>query len=545
MKHNRLFLTTFYSIFFLIGFFTFKDYGIGIEEIFQRASSFYWIKFILDFTNLEQLKNLNNLKLLEVYDLNPELPKVTQNLAYGVVFDLPAGFIELLLNFDNFDDNIYLKHFLSFIVFLISAICFSLLLIKRFSNFYVTFFGSLAYCFSPKIYGASFFDGKDLFFLSLFTITIYFYQKFENKKKLLGLIIFALFAAFLTSSRPPGLMVPISFIVIYFFKIISNGEINKNLTIIFTFIATYLILLYLHWPFLWNFFSYRIYEMYEYANITFFFDGEFYKQRALPVSFIPKWIFISTPLFILFFFIIGFFLILKRFFLRIINVKEEFRKVYKFDFWRGKEEQIDLFILLCLFQTIIVYLTFNDELTASWRHFFFFHFFLIFYFCFTINYFFLMFRKSKIIFLFPLILIMFNIEMIYKLYVYHPYQYSYFNNYLSKKGKMMYERDTAHLSRLEAIKVIISDSNENKIVKVGSASASPLVDILLMLPEEQIKKIKLIGNDNLEKADYIYTNFIYEINTNYNKKYEIPKNFNLYKSVIKNDTLIYSIYKRK
>ena len=135
--------------------------------------------------------------------------------------------------------------------------------------------------------------------------------------------------------------------------------------------------------------------------------------------------------------------------------------------------------------------------------------------------------------------------MIYKLYVYHPYQYSYFNNYLSKKGKMMYERDTAHLSRLEAIKVIISDSNENKIVKVGSASASPLVDILLMLPEEQIKKIKLIGNDNLEKADYIYTNFIYEINTNYNKKYEIPKNFNLYKSVIKNDTLIYSIYKRK
>ena len=232
MKHNRLFLTTFYSIFFLIGFFTFKDYGIGIEEIFQRASSFYWIKFILDFTNLEQLKNLNNLKLLEVYDLNPELPKVTQNLAYGVVFDLPAGFIELLLNFDKFSDNIHLKHFLSFIFFFISAVCFSFFLIKRFSNFYVTFFGTLAYCLSPKIYGASFFDGKDLFFLSLFTITIYSYQKYENRKKIINLIVFSLLTAFLTSTRPLGLMMPISFLAIYFFKIISNGEINKNLTII-------------------------------------------------------------------------------------------------------------------------------------------------------------------------------------------------------------------------------------------------------------------------------------------------------------------------
>ena len=37
--------------------------------------------------------------------------------------------------------------------------------------------------------------------------------------------------------------------------------------------------------------------------------------------------------------------------------------------------------------------------------------------------------------------------MIYKSYLYHPYQYSYFNNLMSKKRKN-YLRDTAHLSRL-------------------------------------------------------------------------------------------------
>lgn len=545
MKHNRLFLTTFYSIFFFIGFFTFKDYGIGIEEIFQRASSFYWIKFILDFTNFEQLKNLSNLKLLEVYNLNPELPKVTQNLAYGIVFDFPSGLIELLLNFDKFSDNIYLKHFLSFIVFLISAVCFSLLLIKRFSNFYVTFFGSLAYCFSPKIYGASFFDGKDLFFLSLFTVTIYFYQKFENKKKLLGLIIFALFAAFLTSSRPPGLMVPISFIVIYFFKVLSADEIRKNLNTLLIFILSYLIFIYLHWPLFWDFFNYNLREMYAYANVTFFFDGEFYKQRSLPISFIPKWILISTPLFILILFVSGLLLTLRRFFLRLINIKENIVKSYKFDFWRSKKEETDFLILLCFFQTIIIYLTFDEKITASWRHFFFFHFFLVFYLSFFIHYICLFLKSLKIKIFLSIILVIFNLEIIYKLYIYHPFQYSYFNNLLSKNEKLKYERDTAHLSRLDAMRDILSNVNEEELIKIGNASASPLIDILLMFPSEQIKKVQLIGNDNLETADYIYTNYIYEINTNYNKKYEIPINFKLYKSVEKDDTLIYSIYKKK
>jgi len=92
---------------------------------------------------------------------------------------------------------------------------------------------------------------------------------------------------------------------------------------------------------------------------------------------------------------------------------------------------------------------------------------------------------------------------------------------------------------------IISNANENELIKIGNASASPLIDVLLMFPSEQIKKVQLIGNDNLETADYIYTNYIYEINTNYNKKYEIPINFKLYKSVEKDDTLIYSIYKKK
>ena len=44
--------------FFLVGLFTFRDYGISIDEEFQRSSGFYWLNYILSFTSFDELKNL-------------------------------------------------------------------------------------------------------------------------------------------------------------------------------------------------------------------------------------------------------------------------------------------------------------------------------------------------------------------------------------------------------------------------------------------------------------------------------------------------------
>ena len=42
-----------FSIFFLIGAITFKDYGMSIDEEWQRFSGFYWLNYILSFTPFE------------------------------------------------------------------------------------------------------------------------------------------------------------------------------------------------------------------------------------------------------------------------------------------------------------------------------------------------------------------------------------------------------------------------------------------------------------------------------------------------------------
>tara|TARA_B100001057_G_scaffold162587_1_gene163241 strand:+ start:1635 stop:3272 length:1638 start_codon:yes stop_codon:yes gene_type:complete len=541
---NFIFITTFYTIFFFIGFLTYKDYGIGIEEIFQRANGFYWLDILLSSTDFSKLKDLTNYKLQEVYDLNPLLPKVADNLIYGIIFDLPASIVELFFNFEDFKQNIHLKHLLCFATFVLSGVFFSLFLIKRFSNFFITFFGTLSYSLSPKIYGASFFDGKDLFFLSLFTISIYFYQSYELKRTYISLILFALFSAFLTSSRLPGLMVFLSFLTITIFEILNKYKIKENAKIILIFTFSFSILLYVHWPFLWDVFNYNYDNLIGESNVTFFFNGEFYKQDAIPLSYIPTLILFSNPIDTIILFSIGFFLSVNFFFKKLISIDKNLHQNFS-DFWDNNNEKIDFFILLCVFQSVIIYFSFNDNLTASWRHFFFAHFFLIFYFCYFLNFLLNKFEKRNLKIFLSIILILFKIEIIYKLYIYHPYQYTYFNNLLSDKQKLMYERDTAHLSRYDAMSEILLNEKKYKKIKIGNASASPLLDVLFMFPKKQIEKIELIGNDNLKEADYIYTNYIYEVNINFNNKYEIPKNFSIYKTVVKDGNLIYSIYKKK
>ena len=58
------------------------------------------------------------------------------------------------------------------------------------------------------------------------------------------------------------------------------------------------------------------------------------------------------------------------------------------------------------------------------------------------------------------------------------------------------------------------------------------------------KKLIFVGQD-YDKADYIYTNFDYEVDPRYNNKYYIPKEFNEIKKISIREIPIYYIYKKK
>jgi len=546
---NNIPVSVLFLIFFIIGCYTFRDYGIGIEEHFQRKSGFYWLNFILNYFNFGEINEIASLKLNEIISFTPNLFDIKKFPFYGVLFDLPLAFLETLLNIKEPQNYFYLRHIANFIIFLISGLFFYALLKKRFKNIYIPLFGFVFFIIAPRMYGNSFFDGKDIFFLSIFTINFYFYFSYVNNPTIKKLIFFALFCAFTTSTRIIGILLPLSFVFIFFLKSLSGNNKKILLKHFIIFIFSYFFLLYMHWPYLWtldltgylHFFDPFFYSM----NPTVFFNGEFYKSQYLPIYYLPLWILITTPVYYLILFLIGIYLKASLIFNRLLSIEENY-KITRNDLWIGKNEEVDVLVFLNLFLILILYLSVNLVLLSGWRHFYYLNFFIVYFSCFSINFIFEYFKNKKIIKrVFMLFLIIFTIELIYKLYIYHPHQSSYFNNLATKNFKKKFEIDTQALSRIDAIKTILKDSKNKSAVKIGTASWTPLEDARSLIKKELWEKLIFTGTSNKKDADYIFTNHYYEVNSTLNKKYEIPKNFYLFKNLVINGTHIYSLYKKQ
>ena len=537
-----------YLLFFLIlcvGFSISRDFGIGIEEHFQRKSGFYWLNYILSFTNFNSLK----FEVLErINDINlftPNLPPIEKFSYYGVIFDLPLALIESILKINDPQNYFLLRHNSIFCIFLFSAFFFYKIILDRFKNLYLANFGFLIYVFSPRIFGNIFFDNKDILFLSIITFNFYFFYNYLKNNSLKNLFFLSIFCALSTSTRIIGLLMPLSFLFIIFLKSLSENKLIENLKILIFFIFFYIIFLFLHWPYLWtlsfdqwaNFFN----PFFQAMNPTVFFNGEYYQSKYLPISYLPLWVILTTPVYITVLSCLGFLFKIKRSFKRYIRIDRDTKKVGH-ELWSSRRENFDFVIFINFLLVILLYFSVNLALLSGWRHFYFLNFFLIYFTCFSVYLILNKLRKSrsKIIFLFGFLFFFLFIQ-IFDVYKYHPFQSSYFNNLVSKNKKENFEIDTQSLSRVHALKEILKEPMD--YILIGTGSWTPLANARSSIPKKMWDKLKFVGT-NYENADFIYSNHYYEVDINYNKKYQIPKNFSLYKTFSIDGTKIYSIYKR-
>ena len=543
-KQNNLILFTVFSTYLFVGVFIFKDFGIGIEEHFQRKNGFYWLSYLLSFTNFTELTEISNLKYQEIIATN-QLPDINFFNFYGILFDVPTALIEILFGINESKDYFEMRHLFSFIIYFISSIFFYKILKNRF-GFFIGLIGLLIYILSPRIFGDSFHNNKDVFFLSLFTISIYFCLETIQKNSYKNLILFSLFAAFATSSRIVGLFLPFSIIIFYFFEFLSNTSKYKELFFkSFFLIFFFFLFLFLHFPYAWTLEFKNILNwldpFFYYMGLSILFNGEYYLIKFLPRSYLPTWITISTPLYYLLLLFIGLAYLIFRLFRRLSNIKE--KTIYN-DLWRSTKEKKDAYITI-FFLTFIFFVVFFDvAMLSGWRHFYFLHTFIVYICTFGLYFFYILILRYKIIksFFIPVaILPLFFI--VYKIYQFHPYQSLYFNNLINYQNIEKYQVDTPSLSRADALKNILNQENNNSVINVANASWTPFFNGKDLLKEDDKKRLNFVGQE-YDKADYIYTNYIYEVDIRYNNKYTIPENFKEFDKLIIGEIPIYTIYKR-
>ena len=364
-KKKQILTTLVFSIILITGITIFRDYNAYSDEPFHYWAGSVYYKFIK--TYLITL-NLHNSFFYEIQTyLNNDGYKWW--FVYPIFFDLLSEFLVDLLNLNN-QNIFFLRHFLVFFIFFISTIFFYFLIEKRFNNYYFSILSVLILFLTPCIFSNSFYNSKDIIFLSFSIISIYYAVKFIENNNIKNLIFFSIFSGLMINARIFGLLLVLSFYFVYFFhgKIELKSFLKKIFFIFFSFFII-LAVCFLFWPFLWFDFlnNIQVYKNYittdlVEVNITNLYFGKIYQDSNLPLHFLPVWILITTPISVLLLSIIGYYKIFISF-LNNLDVIEKTNQLYK-----NKKELLDFFIFI-FFSSSFLFGLFSNYMHGSWRYF--------------------------------------------------------------------------------------------------------------------------------------------------------------------------------
>lgn len=512
IKLNSKIIFLLFFCLFLISTYFYKDYGISLDEKFNRQYGIVNFKYILDFFNLAYPKNvdLSNILNLEGYFDN----------FYGAFFEIfNFIFVEIILNKKETNEIFHLRHLINHTFFLISLFSYYLILEDIFKNKIYSLLGVFFVYTSPRIFADSFYNGKDIIFLSFFIITFFFGIKLFKKINLKYIIFFSLFSALSINLRFVAIYLPFLFCI--FLILDDKFKIKYFFLIFFLTIFFYYIIT----PFLWTNTLQNLYVIFSHSinfermeNFHTLFLGKQTKIQYLPDSYLPIIFFATSPIFLSCLGIIGFFFILQNVLKNLLNLD---KSKLNNNLWKNDKEFKLLFCFTTLFIPIFFYYVFDSIIYSGWRHFFFLYpFFVIF----ALNVFLKISDKLKGNIIFIIIIILPLLENLNSLRKFHPYEFTFFNILFEKKANELFDIDYWGVANLYYLKKIIKSNPEKKIIKVANASLMDLELSSLLLDKTKKEKLIFLGQ-NYKEADYIISNFIYEVNIKYDNKYSIPKNF--------------------
>jgi len=519
----------FFVVIFVIGLVSFKDFNLyGDEPVHQWIGSIYYAhikELIFNFNPDNQY--LDEIKKLSTHEYFFRWVK------YGIFFDLITGFFKDIFNIKTTKALFELRHFVNFSFFFISLIFFFKIINLRFDNFFLSILSVVLLFFSPRIFAGSFYNSKDLLFLSFSIINVYFALKFIDKQNINNLILFSLSSGILLNIRIMGLIFLLLTFSIILFEVLEkeNLFIGRLKNIFFSTFLTFFIAI-LFWPYFWfdplnNFFHY-IDFLKELSVFTNLYLGEIILSDQMPWHYLLVWISITVPTAILFLSILGLITIFLKICKNILQIDKNN------ELWFSTSERSDFFIFFLFFVPVLAAQIYKHKYDG-WTHLYFIYPFMIYYVVYILDFFkTLNYKLFLVVIFFTIVNIAININWIIK---YHPHQYAYFN-YLGKVINKKFDLDLKSLSVRSSLEYILNNSNE-EIIKVSGLGNTWIEGSASILGEQSQKKFMFVDP---KEANYLITTF----KPMTGKKIIIDTDkFSKYYDLVIDNNIVSSIYKRK
>ena len=287
------------------------------------------------------------------------------NRYYGMAFELPMLLVERILGLEDVRNIILNRHLLTHLFFLAAALCCSLLTYRIFNNRLLALLALLLFVLHPRLYAHSFFNSKDLPFLSMFMISLCLTHWAFQKDRLWAFLILGCAVGILINLRIMGIMLlPMVLTMRALDLLQAPSEERKHVvTTGGAFTMACGCTLYAVSPYLWANPLELLAALQELSrhstNPSEMFQGNSVSAHYLPPHFIPTWIAISTPPATLLLTAVGLMATCGQ------GLAQPMRALH------NTELRFGLFLVACLALPLVAAAVAKPHMYDAWRHMFF------------------------------------------------------------------------------------------------------------------------------------------------------------------------------
>lgn len=489
----------------VVAFFCYKDYGVSWDEPLQRDMGCVSYRYAAD----------HDPTLLTYGDQS-----------HGVAFEIPLIWGEQWLHITDSRKLYLMRHLATHLFFLFGAFCGYVLAFRLFRDQFLAIMGYMLLAFNPRLYAHSFFNTKDIPFLSALIIVFLIAQIAFEKDRTWWYVLLGLVAAYATSIRAMGIMLAPIIGLFFLADIISawrqKEKISRGLINMSLFIVTFCGFLYATWPILWAAPVHQFRE--QFASLSHIvwrghvlLNGVNYAGDQLPWFYVPLWFCITTPVLWLMLGIVGVVVFMIWFVMKPGSYLQN----------TGGRNFIMYFI--CFIVPVASVIVLHSVNYDDWRHL---------YFIYPAFVLFVLLALSKLaegkkrLWVIIACFVQLGCTSLFMVSS-HPFEQVYFNALVPHKEEYLrthYDLDYWGCADKQALEYIAAHDTSAKI-KVW-LSLNPVANNLMILPEETRNRIELV--DSAGEPTYFMTNF-----RNHANDYNYPP---FYSIKVQNSTIL-KVYK--
>ena len=273
------------AIFAAAGIAVLDDYGVAVDEAWQRNTGYASLNYILG-------------------DADAPLPETDHNRFYGVAFEIPLIIAERTLGLEDSRSILLSRRLISHAFFLAAGFAASLLVYRLFASRLIALFATLVFLLHPRIYAHTFFNTKDPPFLAMFMVALYLIHRAFRRDSVWAFALCGAGVGLLTNIRVFGAMLFAAVLGMLALDLIraqirGDDGTRRVLANAAAFALTAVLTLYATFPILWGA-PLALADAFPTlanhpAHIPTLFRGEWVKYPNIPWDFIPVWMLITTP----------------------------------------------------------------------------------------------------------------------------------------------------------------------------------------------------------------------------------------------------------